>query len=422
MWTTVSESLDYLSAQSGASLLALFWVVLLFEIPRYSLLFLTAAVVMARGKAYPNYPDFQGRISMIIAGHNEAGAVELCVRGLKEQSRPPDEIIVVSDGSTDTMPTRLRDLQRCGLIDKAHITQLRAGKSAATNLACLHATGEIVINVDLDCSFDRDAIRNIAARFSDPEIGAVSGNLMVHDQTATVITAFQAIEYLITISLGKTGAMLADQVVCVSGAFGAFRREALEQIGGLDVGGGEDLDCTLRMRKSGWKIAFAPDAIAYTKVPASLGALIRQRFRWERDAVRLRYRKHGEQINPLSRRFLFSEFLHQIEFILFDVLATMAMPVYIVWLFLSHGDLALVILLAAQSVMMVLDGLVFVVSALATPKARSLALIPYVIGFSLFTGLFMRFVRLSAYLQEWIFDASSKDTYVPEKVHLMRRW
>lgn len=422
MWTMVWESLDYLGAQSGASFFGLFWVVLIFEIPHYTILFLLAAAAGIRGSVQRTHADYPGRISMVIAGHNEADAVELCVRGLKEQSRQPDEIIVVSDGSTDSMPATLRDLQRQGLIDQVHITDLRAGKSAATNLAGLHATGDILVNVDLDCSFDRDAIRNITAVFSDPAIGAVSGNLLVHDQTATVITAFQAIEYLISISLGKAGAMLVDQVACVSGAFGAFRREAFDGVGGLDVGGGEDLDITLRLRKAGWKIAFAPDAIAYTRVPASLGALIRQRFRWERDAVRLRYRKHSGQLNPFSERFELSEFLHQIEFFVFNVLVAIATPIYIVWLFLSYGDFAPIILVAAQSFLIVLDSLAFAVAALVTPKARTFALIPYIVGYSLFSALFMRFVRLAAYIQEWIFDASSKDTYVPEKVHLMRRW
>ena len=45
------------------------------------------------------------------------------------------------------------------------------------------------------------------------------------------------------------------QVVCASGAFSAFRRTALEEVGGFDVGGGEDLDATLRMGKNGWRIA-----------------------------------------------------------------------------------------------------------------------------------------------------------------------
>lgn len=420
MWAAVGDGLAYLSAQSMASLLALFWIVALFELPRYGLSFLTALVLGPRPHARP--AGDIGRVSMIIAGHNEADAVERCVACLREQTRPPDEIIVVSDGSTDAMPARIGGMQRRGLIDQAHVIRLRAGKSAAFNLAARQASGDILVNVDLDCTFDRDALRNIVAPFADARVGAVSGNVMVRNRHASLVAAFQAIEYLISISLGKSAALLTDQVVCVSGCFGAFRREALAGVGHLDVGGGEDLDVTMRLRKAGWKIAFAAEAIAYSQVPETLTGLTGQRFRWERDAVRLRYRKHGELMNPFSRRFLFTEFLHEIEFVFFNVLAAAALPLYIVWLVLAYGDLAPVILLAAQLGLFCLDLVTFAVAALAVPRAQSLPFMPYVFGYSLFNGIFMRLLRLAAYLQEWLFDASSRDAYVPAKVHLLRRW
>ena len=34
----------------------------------------------------------------------------------------------------------------------------------------------------------------------------------------------------------------------------------------------------------------------------------------------------------------------------------------------------------------------------------------------------MRFVRLAAYMDEWLFNSSARDTYVPEKVQILRRW
>ena len=74
---------------------------------------------------------------------------------------------------------------------------------------------------------------------------------------------------LLSISLGKRIAAMFDQVVCVSGAFGAFRREALDDVAALDAGGGEDLDITLRLRRRGWGIVFVEDAVCYTDVPAN---------------------------------------------------------------------------------------------------------------------------------------------------------
>ncbi len=415
-----ADGLKYLEAQSPQSLLALFWFALIFELPRYGLAFLAAAFFYKSPAARIPGSRRLGRISVIVAGHNEEHAIEKCVASLWEQSIVPDEIVVVSDGSADKMRDKLADLMRSGRIHQAHATDLRSGKSAATNMAARMASGDIIINIDCDCSFDRDAFKNVVRPFADPEVGAVSGNILTRNAGETIISTFQAIEYLISISLGKKALDMVDQVSCASGAFSAFRREAMSEVGGLDSGGGEDLDITLRLRSAGWKIRFAHDAICYTDTPTTLLALTKQRFRWERDAIRLRYRKHSSLLNPYARNFKASEVLHEVEFLFFNILASVALPFYCVWLFVSYGDMAIVILLSAQAGMAVIDFAVFCLAALTTPNANALALAPYVPGYSLFNGFVMRFVRLSAYVQEWIFNASYRDTYVPDKVHNVR--
>jgi len=421
MWQLVSDGFNYLASQSASSLLRLFWFVIIFEVPRYTLGFISVAALTIRTtRAAPQSVDV-GRVSVVIAGHNEEDSIERCVLSLREQSRQPDEIIVVSDGSTDRMPEILRDLEARGLIQEAHCTQMRGGKSAGINLAVGRTTGEIVVNVDCDCTFDRHALRDILEPFADPRVGAVAGNIIVRNPRASLITACQAIEYMISISEGKQAADLTNQMSCVSGAFGAFRRVVLERVGGLDSGGGEDLDLTLKLRTAGWKALFAPDAICYTDVPVTLDALTRQRFRWERDAVRLRYRKHRDLMNPLSSRFNVVELLHELDFVIFNVVAAMVFPFYLIWLFVTYGDLAPMILMGAQVGMWGLDLLAFLMAAWMTPKANALALFPYLPAYSPFYGFLMRFIRLAAYLQEWVLKASYRDPYVPQKVHLARK-
>ncbi|MEM8573615.1 MAG: glycosyltransferase family 2 protein [Pseudomonadota bacterium] len=417
----ISDGLTYLLSQSGESLLGLFWFVAIFEVPRYLLGFLAvAAVGVPQGQA-PTCHAKRPRVTAIIAGHNEEQSIERCVRCLHEQSQPPDQIVVLSDGSTDRMPTKLRELKARGLIDEFHCTELRSGKPAGFNLTLRHAAEEIVVNVDCDCTFDRYAIENIVAPFADPEVAGVSGNIVARNGMLNLVTGFQAVEYLITISQGKQAADLIGQVTCVSGGFGAFRSSVIRECGGLDAGGGEDLDATLRLRKSGWKTVFAQDALCYTDVPDTLGGLVRQRFRWERDAVRLRFRKHRDFLNPFSSQFSWSELFHQIDFLVFNIAAAVVFPIYVLWLSMTYGDLALIVLLGAQAGMMLLDFLSFLLAALVTPRLNAIGLIPYVPGYSLFNGFLMRFVRLGAYLDEWIFYSSYQDTYIPQKVHRVRR-
>lgn len=414
----IGEAYDYLFAQSFSSFAGLFACVIIFEIPRYFSTF-AAAALFERPKPSPPQED-EWKVTVVIAGHNEAESIPRCVASLNEQSRQPDEIIVFSDGSVDGTENVVKNLLTGKQIDQALWTELRGGKSAGFNTCCVMATGDIIVNIDCDCSLDRDAIANILRPFSDPRVGGVSGNIQVRNRFAGLVATMQAIEYLISISLGKQAAQMIDQVTCASGGYSAFRKSAYDSVGGSDAGGGEDLDLTLRLRANGWKIRFQADSICYTDVPDRLQSLINQRFRWERDAVSHRFRRHRHLLNPFDSRFELAEAAHQLEFLVFNVFGAILLPIYTLWLFGEYGWFALTILLAIQLALIALDVVTFLLAGFATPHMSVRNLFPYVFGYSLFNGFFMRFIRLAAYAQEWVFQASYRDAYVPEKVHQVR--
>ena len=415
----LTGALNYITAQSFESLVVLTTMVIVFEIPRYFGLFLLA-VLVPRPPERTLESTYRHKVSAIVAGHNERDSVRRCIASMREQSRPPDEIVVFSDGSTDGMEKVLRELLEEGEIDRALWSDLRGGKSAGFNICERMATGDILINIDCDCSLDRDAFRRIIEPFEDPDVGSVAGNIQVRNATSGFVATMQAIEYLITIALGKQGALAIDQVICSSGGYSAFRKTALESVGGCDAGGGEDLDVTMRLRAKGWRIGFRIDSVCYTDVPDTFAALVRQRFRWERDAVRLRYRKHRFNLNPFDPRFRINEVLHHLEYLVFNVVGAAILPFYLIWLFATYGSFAFVILLGLQVVLMLVDLPVFLLSAWLTPHVKALGLVPYMFGFSVFNGFVMRFVRLAAYVDEWVFQSSFHDSYVPQKVHDIR--
>ena len=430
--TDLHLGLDLLLGQSGQSLMVIFWYTLLFEIPRYGFPVLAVALEPMAVRLVPprtlcsSLPIGCGntctRVSVIVVGHNEADALETCVSSLREQSYSNFEIVIVSDGSNDGMGRIAARLVREGQADRALATELRGGKSAALNLALGASNGDIVITVDCDCSYDRYAIAEILRHFADPSVAAVCGDIVPRNGDASLVACFQWIEYMLTISMGKRIGAAFDQVVCLSGAFSAFRREALEAIGGFDVGGGEDLDITLRLRARGWRIGFAAEAICYTDVPVQLWTLLRQRLRWERDAVRLRYRKHRDLMLPNRSRFLLAEALHQWEFLLFSVVGAIAFPFYIAWLYATYGGFATSILIAAQLGLLVLDAAMFALAAAVTGRTVFWGYLLYLPGFSVFTSYVMRLVRFWAYVEEWTLFASTRDNYVPTRVRQIRKW
>jgi cellulose synthase/poly-beta-1,6-N-acetylglucosamine synthase-like glycosyltransferase len=421
----VGTALSYLFSRSQEGLASVFLYSILFDAPRYGLAFLAEAVVSWR--RWPGQENARNganyhRAMVIVAGHNEAGSLERCVRSLRDQSAADLQIVAVSDGSTDETASVAARLVREGLLDRALSTDLRAGKAAAVNLAIRFSTRPFIVNVDCDCSFDRFAVERLLERFDDPTVGAVCGDIAPRNGDASLAARFQEIEYLLTISVGKRSAGSLEQVVCASGAFSAFRRAALETIDGLDVGGGEDLDLTLRLRARGWRIAFADDAICYTDVPTGLWTLIRQRRRWERDAVWLRFRKHRRSMDSQNPRFRLSEAYHQWEFLTFNVGAALIFPIYLIWIFRTYGTFAVPALFAIQIGLFVLD---IAILALADSIVRRGAFwrnILYLFGYSVFASYIMRTVRLIAYTEEWLLSRSRTDNYVPQKVRAVRRW
>jgi len=82
----------------------------------------------------------------------------------------------------------------------------------------------------------------------------------------------------------------------VPGAIGAFRREALADIGGVsDDTLAEDTDLTMALLRAGWRVVYDERAIAWTEAPASLGQLWRQRYRWSYGTMQAMW-KHRSSI------------------------------------------------------------------------------------------------------------------------------
>ena len=402
---------------------AMFWFMLVLEVPRYLLSAVAIFVCSFRPKRCTTADERASldrlEVSIVVAGHNEADAMEKCLRSLGEQTRRIDEIIVVDDGSTDGMREMINRLEREGRITMALANQVRCGKPASCNLGFILSKGDIIVNLDADCSYDRDAIEKLIEPFADPAVGATTGCIGVRNYGQSAVTALQSIEYVVSIAMGKRVVDMLNMVVCASGAFGAFRRTATDQIGIMAPGPGEDFEMTLRLRRCGWTVRFAPDAWCFTDAPATLAALVRQRRRWDRDTVRVRLRRFRNAFSPGRRTFALLETFEQCEWLLMNLVVTLVFPVYVAWMFFTFGAGAIYILGFVALVYLIVDLIGFTMALVVSrrydaPMIR--AIVPYLLVFGVFNGVFMRLVRLYAYFEEWVYRMSYKDSYSPSRV------
>lgn len=115
-------------------------------------------------------------VSVVIAAHNEAPRLGARIDNLLQQVYPrPIEIVVVSDGSTDATRAALAPYER----RITFIELPRGGKPAALNAGVAAATGEILVFADARQLFARDAVLHLVANFADPDVGGVTGELIL---------------------------------------------------------------------------------------------------------------------------------------------------------------------------------------------------------------------------------------------------
>jgi cellulose synthase/poly-beta-1,6-N-acetylglucosamine synthase-like glycosyltransferase len=137
-----------------------------------------------------------------------------------------------------------------------------------------------VVALDADTLFPPDTLPKLARWFADPRVGAVAGNALVGNRR-NLITRWQALEYVTAQNLERRALAALGAVTVVPGAVGAWRRSALEELGGYPADTlAEDQDLTLAAQRAGWRVEFDPDARAYTEAPETVAGLLKQRFRW----------------------------------------------------------------------------------------------------------------------------------------------
>jgi cellulose synthase/poly-beta-1,6-N-acetylglucosamine synthase-like glycosyltransferase len=78
----------------------------------------------------------------------------------------------------------------------------------------------------------------------------------------------------------------------VPGAVGAWRRSALDRVGGFPTQTlAEDQDLTMQLQRAGLRIIYDDAAIAWTEAPETFAGLARQRFRWAYGTLQCLYKQ-----------------------------------------------------------------------------------------------------------------------------------
>ena len=300
---------------------------------RVVLVFAFALHHVRSGKRRPAASEYLPSVAVIVPAYNEAVGIERAVRSLAASDYPDVEVVVVDDGSTDdtaAIVERLAlELPRVRLVRKEN-----GGKASALNAGVAASRAPVVVMVDGDTVFEPEALRRLVQPLGDPLVGAVSGNTKVGNRRG-LLGRWQHIEYVTGFNLDRRMYEVLQCTPTVPGAIGAFRRDALEEVGGVSGDTlAEDTDLTLAIGRTGRRVVYAQDARAWTEAPSSLGDLWRQRYRWSYGTMQAVW-KHKRALitrDPRERRI---GRLALPYMILFQILLPIAAP--LVDLFALYG-------------------------------------------------------------------------------------
>ncbi len=250
----------------------------------------------------PSDAAIRPSIGVLIAAYNEAPALPGTLHALLPQLLEGDVVLVVDDGSEDDTGRQL--LEEFGVVWPAPaslggspenpglkvLRTVHGGKSRALNagLTCLET--QLVITVDADTKLAPDALAGLRRAFAS-EPALVAACCVIRPVCAPAALAgffqwFQTYEY-IRAFCSRIAWMRTDALLLVSGAFAAFRRDAVVTVGGFDpeclV---EDYELIHRLHRHsfdqglGWQVRVLSAPRALTDAPASLPSFLRQRRRW----------------------------------------------------------------------------------------------------------------------------------------------
>ena len=218
-------------------------------------------------------------VAIVVPCWNEEGTIGRTADSLLALDYPVHklQIILVDDGSTDGTPEAMAafaDNPRVRIVRKEN-----GGKYTAINVGVAATEADIVGCLDADSFVDRGALRAMIPHFNDPKIAATTAAMSVH-QPKNLLGHMQHAEYILGIA--RANAMAVVHGIHVTpGPFSLYRRAVVVALGGFrHAYQTEDLEMALRLQRAGYKIANAVSARVYTKAPATVATLVRQRTRW----------------------------------------------------------------------------------------------------------------------------------------------
>lgn len=206
-------------------------------------------------------------ISVVIPAYNAAATLPDCLAALRSQTRLPDEVIVVDDGSQDGTASAV------AAAGVRLLRQPHSGPAAARNLGIRNARGDVILFTDADCEPAPDWVEQMVQPLADPAVSGVKGTYRTRQRE--MVARLAQCEFAERYDLLER----EPTIDFVDSHAAAFRAAALRQVGGFDPAfpqaNNEDVDLSYRLAQAGHRLVFNRQASVYHRHPATWSSYLR---------------------------------------------------------------------------------------------------------------------------------------------------
>ncbi len=281
-------------------------------------------------------------ISLLVPAYNEELTCVPAIQALMSLRYPNYEILVINDGSNDGTMNKLIEAFQ---LEKAHrapmsrletaevkqvftssihpnlvvLDKANGGKADALNAGIKYCRNPLFCAMDADTVLDPDALIRVVLPFiEDKTVIATGGAIRIINgcdvkqghirkvaMPRNLLAGIQILEYVRAFMLGRLGWDSIGGMLIISGAFGLFKRDIVQEVGGFSTDTvGEDMELVVRLHRHcretnrPYRITFVPEPVAWTECPETHAVLATQRERWQRGLIETMSRHRKVMLNP----------------------------------------------------------------------------------------------------------------------------
>ncbi|NLR31567.1 TIGR03111 family XrtG-associated glycosyltransferase [Levilactobacillus tujiorum] len=278
--------------------------------------FISSIKIMIRNHHRPvlTMPAKMPMISIIVPVYNSEDTLFACIESIHDSTYPIRDIqvILADNHSTDDSFTVFTHAQETFSDLNLSLIHTDQGKAEALNTALYSAIGTYIINIDSDGVLEKHALMNMILKFeNDFEMAAMTGTILTQRKLlakhSTLLQRNEYFEYAQAFLSGRTIETQNNELFTMSGAFSAFRKEAIFNTFLYDISTiGEDTDMTFQIRdRLKRKVGLCDNAIFYIDPIENFSKLYTQRQRWQRGEVEVIHQyAHDLTVKDFFRNFM----------------------------------------------------------------------------------------------------------------------